>query len=443
MYLMSLMNRVLPASIRRLAFSAVLIGTLTSGLAGTLSAVHAQVAPPPLKSDKYVADTSIISGDPCAAPCFDKITIGQTTLADALTALKADTRFGNVQNTGSQVAWTTAGGDPAGQLLVNAAGVVDIMQIRIAPKVTLKQIVDKFGNPDYVLPQDYSATEVAFGVIYEKLGLVMVAALDGQTDSVKAENPIVLLEYFVPAELSKNIANTPLNGWTGFQPYSVYKAATPVHTPPPPPTAIPQPTAIAAANDLQSPCYGAVAPTTAPPANAPKQWSAAPPMTIDPTHTYCAFLTTAHGVIVVELYAKSAPQHVNSFVFLASQGFFDGITWHRVIAGFVAQTGDPTATGTGGPGYTIPLEVDPALKYDKPGLLGMARTNDPNSAGSQFFITYAPLPNLDAGNGSAGYTIFGRVVRGMEVVNQISPRDQGQPPGDALISVRTVDASAK
>jgi cyclophilin family peptidyl-prolyl cis-trans isomerase len=158
-------------------------------------------------------------------------------------------------------------------------------------------------------------------------------------------------------------------------------------------------------------------------------------MTIDTSHTYCAFLRTAHGVIIIELYAKSAPKHVNSFVFLAGQGYFDNITWHRVIAGFVAQTGDPTATGTGGPGYTIPLEIDPALKYSRPGVVGMARTNDPNSAGSQFFIGYAPLPNLDG-----GYTIFGQVVRGMDVASQISPRDQGEPPGDALISVRTLDA---
>ena len=437
------MNRVLPASIRQPACKLLLIGTLIGGFAGTFSSAQAQPTLPPLKSDKYVADTSVVSGDPCAAPCFDKITIGQTTVADAITILKADTRFANVQTRGSQVAWTTAAGDPAGQLSANGAGVVDVIQMRIAPIVTLKQIIDKYGNPDYTLPQDYSPTEVAFGVIYEKLGLVMVAALDGQADSVKAENPIVLLEYFVPAELSQNIANTPLNGWQGYQPYSVYKAATPVHTPPPPPTVPPQPTAAGAAADLNSPCYNATAPTTAPPANAPKKWTAAPAMAIDPTHTYCAFLTTAHGVIVVELYARSAPQHVNSFVFLAGQGYFDGITWHRVIAGFVAQTGDPTASGSGGPGYSVPLEVDPNLKYDRPGILGMARTNDPNSAGSQFFITYAPQPNLDAGNGSPGYTIFGRVVRGMEVVNQIRPRDQGEAAGDTLISVRTLEVSAK
>ncbi len=199
-----------------------------------------------------------------------------------------------------------------------------------------------------------------------------------------------------------------------------------------------QPPQIAAASsldDTHSPCYNVAAPTTPPPANAPKTFAAAPPMVIDTSHAYCAFLTTAHGTITIELYPKSAPKHVNSFVFLAGQGYYDNLTWHRVLSGFMAQTGDPLGTGTGGPGYTIPLEIDPALKYSRPGVLGMARTNDPNSAGSQFFITFGPASQLDG-----GYTIFGQVVRGMAIVNQISLRDQGQPPGDALISVRTVDA---
>ena len=192
------------------------------------------------------------------------------------------------------------------------------------------------------------------------------------------------------------------------------------------------------ADDPTSPCYNATPPTTPAPANAPKQFSV-PQQVIDPTHTYCAFLTTAHGVIVIELYAKSAPKHVNSFAFLASQGYFDGITWHRVIPGFMAQTGDPTGAGTGGPGYELPLEIDPTLRYDGPGVLGMARTSDPNSAGSQFFITFAPQPSLDL-----QYTIFGHVVRGMSVVQQIAARDPNAngPPGDTLISVRTLDVTA-
>ena len=194
------------------------------------------------------------------------------------------------------------------------------------------------------------------------------------------------------------------------------------------------------ADNTNSPCYNATPLNIPIPANVPKQFIV-PKQVIDPTHTYCAFLTTAHGVIVIELFAKSAPKHVNSFVFLANQGYFDGITWHRVIPGFMAQTGDPTGTGSGGPGYSIPLEINPALHYDKPGVLGMARTSDPNSAGSQFFITFAPQPSLDS-----QYTIFGQVVRGMSVLQQIATRNVDQnpnlPPGDTLISVRTTDVTA-
>jgi len=198
----------------------------------------------------------------------------------------------------------------------------------------------------------------------------------------------------------------------------------------------PNPTAFVAAN---SPCATATAPTTVPPANAPKQFKA-PQTVIDPTHLYCAFVTTAHGVIVLELFPKSAPQHVNNFVFLAGQGFYDGLTWHRVLSGFMAQTGDPLGTGGGGPGYSnLPLEIDPALRYDKPGVLGMARTNDPNSAGSQFFITFGPAANLDG-----AYTIFGQVVKGLDVLNAITlrnPDDNPTTPGDTLISIRTLDVS--
>ena len=198
----------------------------------------------------------------------------------------------------------------------------------------------------------------------------------------------------------------------------------------------------ATVDDPQSPCYNAnQALAVQPLANAPKQF-AAPAQVIDPSHTYCAFMTTDHGVIVVEMYARLAPKHVNNLVFLANEGFYDNITWHRVITGFVAQTGDPLATGGGGPGYTIPLEVNPALKYDRAGMLGMARTSDPNSAGSQFFITYGPLQNLDPSAQSQGYTIFGRVVKGMNVALQIKPRDQGDPPGDRLVSIRTLDVTA-
>jgi len=167
-----------------------------------------------------------------------------------------------------------------------------------------------------------------------------------------------------------------------------------------------------------------------------KQWTK-PETVTSPDRTYCAILTTGDGRIVIELFPQIAPQNVNNFVFLAKQGFYDNITFHRVLKDFMAQSGDPTATGAGGPGYgNIPLEINPNVNYDREGRLGVARTNDPNSAGSQWFITFVPYQSL-----SGQYTIMGQVVEGMNVVRQIDLRDpdQGGPPGEKLISVRIVE----
>ena len=197
----------------------------------------------------------------------------------------------------------------------------------------------------------------------------------------------------------------------------------------------------AAADSGQSPCLGVSDPTTNPPAGgSAKQWSA-PDNVVDATHTYCAIIKTEKGRIVAELFPQAAPKNTNSFVFLAQQGFYDGLTFHRVIDQFMAQTGDPTGTGGGGPGYNnLPLEVTPSLNYDREGRIGMARTNDPNSAGSQFFITTAAYTSLNQ-----QYTIIGQVVEGMTVVKQISLRDPNSAttPGDKLVSVRIVDLGAK
>lgn len=158
-----------------------------------------------------------------------------------------------------------------------------------------------------------------------------------------------------------------------------------------------------------------------------------PEEVIDPLKRYTATLRTAKGDIVIELLADTAPVTVNNFVFLAQQGWYDGVSFHRVLPGFVAQTGDPTGTGYGGPGYYIPNEIVPELKYDAAGWLGMANSGvDTN--GSQFFITLAATPDLDG-----SYTIFGKVVEGMDVVNALTPRDPQQnpdaPEGDKIISV--------
>ncbi len=159
-----------------------------------------------------------------------------------------------------------------------------------------------------------------------------------------------------------------------------------------------------------------------------KQWAAAPPMTIDPDKKYEATLKTAQGDIVISLLPKDAPIAVNSFVFLARQGYYENVPVHRIVKGFVIQSGDPTGTGTGGPGYTIKDEKV-SLEYDR-GTLAMARTPAPNSAGSQFFITLASL----AGRLPKDYVIFGRVTKGMDVVDKIAATEVKRGPGGEVSS---------
>jgi cyclophilin family peptidyl-prolyl cis-trans isomerase len=164
-----------------------------------------------------------------------------------------------------------------------------------------------------------------------------------------------------------------------------------------------------------------------------KTYNFAPPLLIDKTRQYTATVTMAKGgTFVIQLYPDKAPITVNSFVFLANQGYFNGTTFHRVLQGFMAQGGDPTGTGTGGPGYQF-VNENSDLKFDKAGVVAMANTGQPDSNGSQFFITFSPQPSLDG-----GYTIFGQVISGMDVVNGITLRDPQQNPtftGDAIATV--------
>ncbi len=164
-----------------------------------------------------------------------------------------------------------------------------------------------------------------------------------------------------------------------------------------------------------------------------RQFTQCPPMTINPTKQYIATLHTDKGDIVIELYADKAPLAVNSFIFLANIGWFDGVTFHRVVPGFVAQAGDPSGTGYGTPGYAFKNEISSDLKFDGPGVVGMANAGA-DSNGSQFFITYAPQPTLDG-----SFTIFGKVIQGMDVANKLTPRDPSQagdlPAGDKILSV--------
>ena len=173
--------------------------------------------------------------------------------------------------------------------------------------------------------------------------------------------------------------------------------------------------------------------TVATPESVLEPYSAAPPMTIDVNKTYFATFKMANGgEFKVQLFDDQAPKTVNNFVFLARNGFYDGTTFHRVLDGFMAQGGDPTGTGSGGPGYQFEDEFSPDLTFDRPGLLAMANSG-PNTNGSQFFITYDATPHL---NGL--HTIFGEVVEGMDVVNSITRRDPEQNPdfpGDAIETI--------
>ncbi len=164
-----------------------------------------------------------------------------------------------------------------------------------------------------------------------------------------------------------------------------------------------------------------------------RQFKTCPPFSIDPAKQYTATLHTDKGDIIMQLFADKTPLAVNSFVFLARQGWFNGVTFHRVIPGFVAQAGDPSGTGTGGPGYYFANEVRTDLNFDKPGMVGMANAG-PDTNGSQFFIVYTPQPKLDG-----SYTVFAQVIQGMDVVESLTPRDPqttaGLPPGDKILSV--------
>jgi peptidyl-prolyl cis-trans isomerase B (cyclophilin B) len=167
-----------------------------------------------------------------------------------------------------------------------------------------------------------------------------------------------------------------------------------------------------------------------------KQYNSPPTMQIDPHKHYEAIFHTQRGDFTAELSAAQAPVTVNNFVFLAREGFYNGTTFHRVLRGFMAQGGDPTATGTGGPGYQWNDEPSAlALKHDGAGVLSMANAGR-NTNGSQFFITFVPTPHL---NGK--HAVFGRVSSGMDVVNSIRERDPGRDrqPGDTINSIEIVE----
>ena len=150
---------------------------------------------------------------------------------------------------------------------------------------------------------------------------------------------------------------------------------------------------------------------------AQQQWSNPPEMQIDPKKNYAASIETSKGTIEIELFAQYAPKTVNNFVFLAREGYYDGVSFHRVINDFMIQGGDPTGTGRGGPGYKFEDEFSGNPLKHETGVLSMANAG-PGTNGSQFFITHAPQPHLDG-----RHTVFGKVTSGQDVVDTISQGD--------------------
>jgi cyclophilin family peptidyl-prolyl cis-trans isomerase len=169
-----------------------------------------------------------------------------------------------------------------------------------------------------------------------------------------------------------------------------------------------------------------------------KQYSASPEMTLDTSHSYKATFKTVKGDITVELFADKTPITVNNFVFLAREGYYDNTVFHRVIPDFMAQGGDPTGTGTGGPGYRFQDEFDPSLVHDKAGILSMANAG-PGTNGSQFFLTFGPTPHLNN-----KHSVFGHVVEGMDVLLSLTVRDPSDRsfPGDALTTIEIMESDS-
>ena len=225
-------------------------------------------------------------------------------------------------------------------------------------------------------------------------------------------------------------------------------APTPVPQAQPTPQPQAQPTTPPPAQPTNPP-----APTPEPEPQGGPPWDSPPDMVIDTSKSYSAVFELEKGEeFEVELYADKVPRVVNNFVFLAQEGFYDGVTFHRVLEGFMAQTGDPTGTGTGGPGYRFESEFHPDLSHDSAGILSMANAGGLDTNGSQFFITFRDTAFLDhlnpdgsekdcAQRGVSCHSIFGKVTDGMDVVNNITLRDPSSAttPGDVITTIRIVE----
>ncbi len=200
-------------------------------------ALSACSPPPPLRSDKYLKDQSLLSADPCGPPCFQGITVGQTTYVDGLAKVKASSSFSNVQTQDAQqgkpaqAAWSTAGGEACCQMTSDEKGIVNAVLIKVAPNVTAGQLIEKYGKPDYITNVDYSAQEVALALIFKKTGTVAWVTPGDPNSTLKESDPVVVALYLNPDDFPKLLDAATLQGWNGFLPYATYKNATPVITP--------------------------------------------------------------------------------------------------------------------------------------------------------------------------------------------------------------------
>ena len=157
-----------------------------------------------------------------------------------------------------------------------------------------------------------------------------------------------------------------------------------------------------------------------------KQWNQAPEIEIEEGKAYTAHMETDLGKMVIRLHADKAPKTVSNFIFLAENAYYDDVIFHRVIDNFMAQGGDPTGTGMGGPGYKFEDELHPDLRHNKRGILSMANAG-PNTNGSQFFITHGPTPHLDD-----KHSVFGEIIEGEEVLMSIPARDPNNRDAPAV-----------
>jgi len=190
--------------------------------------------PPPLKSDKYLADTSLLTQDPCAPPCFQNITAGQTTFTDALAKVKNSPLFSNVQSQDKppQAVWSTKDGETCCQIVADdTTGIIDIILVRVKPTMTVQQVIDKYGKPTYVSAVDYTPDESAITLIFPDKGLVTWVVPGNAKSSITENSPVVAVLYLTAKKLADQIDMAALQGWDGYKAYQVYKDATPIITP--------------------------------------------------------------------------------------------------------------------------------------------------------------------------------------------------------------------